>query len=134
VITDFPATPCRRVLPGCWRITETVNKAFPFFSRWRATRFWTACGEIKKHRDLEENGHGDCGDPEADVLVREEYRQVLTAMEKLEKSERDVLSLAISADLSYREIAEIAGISEENVRVKIHRARKKLRALIRQEE
>lgn len=88
----------------------------------------------KNRRNFEGYRQEDLGDPEADVLVREEYRQVLEAMEKLERSERDVLSLAISADLKYREIAEIAGISEENVRVKIHRARKKLRTLIRSEE
>ncbi|MCK7511387.1 MAG: hypothetical protein MZV70_49930 [Desulfobacterales bacterium] len=37
----------------------------------------------------------------------------------------------VSSELSYRELAEITGLSEANVKVKIHRARKKLRALPR---
>jgi len=61
------------------------------------------------------------------LMVRDEYRQVLIAMQKLEADERDLLSLIVSSELSYRELAEITGISEANVKVKIHRARKKLR-------
>jgi RNA polymerase sigma-70 factor (ECF subfamily) len=62
------------------------------------------------------------------LLVRDEYRQVLAAMRHLESDERDLLSLVVSSELSYRELAEITGLSEANVKVKIHRARKKLRA------
>ena len=61
------------------------------------------------------------------LMVRDEYRQVLAAMRHLEDDERDLLSLVVSSELSYRELAEITGISEANVKVKIHRARKKLR-------
>lgn len=71
----------------------------------------------------EDEGHN----PEAMVLVRETYQKVLTAMQQLDKAERDILSLAVSTDFSYREIADIVGISEANVRVRIHRARMNLR-------
>jgi RNA polymerase sigma-70 factor (ECF subfamily) len=64
------------------------------------------------------------------ILVREEYRQVLLAMQRLKKDERDIIALAISGELSYQEIASIAGISEANVKVKIHRARLKLRNIL----
>lgn len=64
------------------------------------------------------------------IIVREEYRQVLLAMQRLKKNERDILALAISGELSYQEIASIAGISEANVKVKIHRARLKLRNIL----
>jgi RNA polymerase sigma-70 factor, ECF subfamily len=65
--------------------------------------------------------------PEHHLMVRDEYRRVLAAMRHLEDSERDLLSLVVSSELSYREIAELTGLSEANVKVKIHRARKKLR-------
>jgi RNA polymerase sigma-70 factor (ECF subfamily) len=55
---------------------------------------------------------------------------VLAAMKHLEEDERDLISLVVSSDLSYREVAEVTGISEANVKVKIHRARKKLRNLM----
>ena len=63
-------------------------------------------------------------------MVREEYRRVLDAMGTLENDERDILALAVSGDLSYREISVIAGISESNVKVKVHRARLKLRKIM----
>ena len=74
---------------------------------------------------------GSCaGDQEHALMVREEYRRVLLALHKLEKKERDILALAVSGDLSYKEIASIAGISEANVKVKVHRARLNLRRIL----
>ena len=68
--------------------------------------------------------------PEAHLAVREEYRQVLAAMQKLAPEEREALSLAISSDLSYREIARITATSEANVKVRVHRARVKLKKMM----
>ena len=85
----------------------------------------------KKSRDAKfQPDQNNSEDHEHYLMVREEYRQVLAAMQTLDDSERDVLALAVSSELSYREIASIAGISEANVKVKIHRARVKLRKII----
>ena len=73
-------------------------------------------------------------DQERVLMVREEYRRVLSALQRLDEDERDILSLIISSDLSYREIATIAGISEANVKVKVHRARLKLRKMLEEDE
>lgn len=67
-------------------------------------------------------------------MVREEYRRVLQAMQQLNEEERDVLSLALNGDLSYREIGELTGTSEGNVKVKVHRARAKLKKILQGEE
>ncbi len=64
------------------------------------------------------------------LLVRDEYRHMLAAMQRLDPEERDLLALAVSRDLVYREIAAICGISEANVKVKIHRARVKLKHML----
>jgi len=69
-------------------------------------------------------------DQERHFMVREQYRQVLAAMEKLDGDERDILAMAVSRELSYREISSITGISEANVKVKVHRARLKLRKMM----
>ena len=69
-------------------------------------------------------------DQEHALMVREEYRRVLGAIQRLEKNERDILALAVSGVLSYREIASIAGTSEANVKVKVHRARLKLKKIL----
>jgi len=62
---------------------------------------------------------------------RNRYRRVLSAMQRLQKDEREMLTLDVSSDLSYREIAKIIGTSESNVKVKIHRSRLKLRKILR---
>ncbi|MBW1857649.1 MAG: hypothetical protein JRI42_05150, partial [Deltaproteobacteria bacterium] len=47
----------------------------------------------------------DCSvDQERTLMVRQEYRHVLLAMEELEKDERDLLAIAVSGNFSYREI------------------------------
>ena len=69
--------------------------------------------------------------PETHMMVREDYRRVLAAMQKLEPEERDILSLVVSSGLPYREIARIAGTSEANVKVRVHRARVKLRKMMK---
>ena len=81
----------------------------------------------RREAPLEQDDRIDGGDQEREHLIREEYRRVLKAMERLAEDERDILALVVGDNLSYREIAEIVGTSEANVKVKVHRARKKLR-------
>jgi RNA polymerase sigma-70 factor, ECF subfamily len=76
---------------------------------------------------LEEAGCQNDGQEEHQLLVNDQYRRVLAAMRHLEADERDLLSLVISSGLNYREIATITGLTEANIKVKIHRARKKLK-------
>jgi RNA polymerase sigma-70 factor (ECF subfamily) len=80
----------------------------------------------KKNVQFSEN-HRDHRDPEEHFLVREEYRRILSAMEKLDAVERDLLALVVDCRISYSEIAEITGYSVSNVKVKVHRARTKLK-------
>jgi len=68
--------------------------------------------------------------PETQMMVREDYLRVLTAMQELAPEEKEILSLVVSSDLSYREIARITGTSEANVKVRIHRARVKLKKIM----
>jgi RNA polymerase sigma-70 factor, ECF subfamily len=68
------------------------------------------------------------------IMAREEYRRVILALQRLEEDERDVLSLVLSGDFSYREIATISKISEANVKVKVHRARTKLKKILEGDE
>ena len=63
-------------------------------------------------------------------MVRDEYRRVLAAMRYITDDERDLLSLVVSSELSYHDIAQMTGLSEANVKVKIHRARQRLRTIL----
>lgn len=59
--------------------------------------------------------------------IKQEYARVLTAMKNLEEDEREILALVLSGDLNYKEIAALTKTSEANVKVKVHRARIKIK-------
>jgi RNA polymerase sigma-70 factor (ECF subfamily) len=79
---------------------------------------------------LEKDPIDDSGNQEYGLMVKQEYRQVIAAMQQLKENERDILALAISDGLSYQDIASIVGISVENVKVKVHRTRLKLKKIL----
>lgn len=89
--------------------------------------FVDACRRRRKEAPPVDDAESDDRDnPEHRLLVREKCRQVTAAMDALGEKERETLSLAVTGDLSYREIAGILGITEANVKVRVHRARMKL--------
>ncbi len=82
-----------------------------------------------------ERDQRDYSSHQTDVLqIKQEYHQVLKAMKNLEDDERDILALVLSGDFRYREIASIMGITEANVKIKVHRARVKLREVLKSGE
>jgi RNA polymerase sigma-70 factor (ECF subfamily) len=87
----------------------------------------------KRKAELEQDIVDQAADQENDLRIKQEYRKVLAAMSKLETDEREILALALTEELKYREIASITGINEGNVKVKVHRARLKLKEILRGE-
>lgn len=71
-------------------------------------------------------------DPESTVIVREAYGRMLEAMASLNPAERELLSLAADGGFRYSQIARITRMSEANVKVKIHRARQKVRCYLKE--
>jgi RNA polymerase sigma-70 factor (ECF subfamily) len=88
----------------------------------------------KRHYSLEEDQRDYSSDQADDLQMKQEYHQVLEAMKYLENDERGILALVLTGDLSYREIASIVGISETNVKVKVHRARVRLKKILKRGE
>ena len=87
----------------------------------------------RQETPYEEDRHGVDIDQESAYHVREESRRVLIALQQLDDEEKDILALAVSSGLSYREIAEMTGNSEANIKVKIHRTRLKLKKILLRE-
>ena len=85
----------------------------------------------KRQTDLSGEEEDQSSDQEAVMMVRQDYQRVLSAMHHLGNTERDILTLVISGDLSYKEIASITGTSVANVKVKVHRARLKLKEVLK---
>jgi RNA polymerase sigma factor (sigma-70 family) len=67
--------------------------------------------------------------PEVRVLQGQRRERLGRAIRALPVSQRQVLSLALE-DLDHRSIGEILGIRENAVSVRLHRARKRLTALL----
>lgn len=65
-------------------------------------------------------------DTERQVLSKLELLDVLTEMQKLPDKMREVMYLRISGDLSFKEIGEIMGKSENWARVNFYRGKEKL--------
>ena len=86
--------------------------------------------KAKRSIGLSDENELATADPEHYMMIRSDYRRVLAALQQLGESERDTLSLVASSDMTYREIAEITNTSEQNVKVKVHRARVKLRKIM----
>jgi RNA polymerase sigma-70 factor, ECF subfamily len=66
------------------------------------------------------------------MVQREAVERLYAAIRQLPKTDAAVVLLYLD-DLSYRQMAEVLGISESNVGVKLNRAKKALGALLREE-
>ncbi len=65
------------------------------------------------------------------ALEREERaRAVRAAVLELPRRQREVLTLRIDTELSFREIGEVLGITENNAKVHFHHAAKRLKTLV----
>jgi RNA polymerase sigma-70 factor (ECF subfamily) len=90
--------------------------------------------KTKPSGEFDENSLRSTMDSERYLMVRDEYRRTLSAMERLNPDERDILSLLISTDFSYQKIADITRLSESNIKVKVHRARLHLKQFLKEDD
>jgi RNA polymerase sigma-70 factor (ECF subfamily) len=63
---------------------------------------------------------------ETEMLEREEKKILYERIEKLEEKTREVMQLRLSGDLSFREIGEILGRTENWARVTFYRGKQKI--------
>ena len=66
---------------------------------------------------------------EEEITVKDEANQAIKLIEKLGEELKAVFLLKYAHDLPHKEIGRILGITENNVTVKLHRAKKKITAL-----
>ena len=68
---------------------------------------------------------------EGELVKKETKGEVLEALNKLPENLRVVLIFKEYADMNYKEIGKVLGISEGNVKVRVFRARERLAVLLR---
>lgn len=83
-----------------------------------------------KDVELQEETIVGQGDEEEKYIQREESLLVLEAMQQLSEEDRDILALVVSSELSYQEIAAMRKCSVAVIKVRVHRARQKLRQIL----
>lgn len=69
----------------------------------------------------------DFNTPESEYLKKTEFREQMSAIQRLNEDEKNMLYLYAVEERSYKEIASKLGITVMKVKIKIFRARKKLR-------
>jgi len=112
-----------------------TNRDIPLLYSIARNLFMDEMRRDRKRRSVTDGaGQEPSIDQDHQLMIRSEYRRVLSAMASLEESEREVLVLAAGGDLSYREIASLIGTSKMNVKVKVHRARLKLRKILKEDD
>ncbi|MFN0126095.1 MAG: RNA polymerase sigma factor [Verrucomicrobiales bacterium] len=68
--------------------------------------------------------------PREKLANREAAGEILRFVDRLPANQREVIRLKFQADLSYKEIAELTGLSVTNVGFLLHTALKRLRTLL----
>ena len=67
-------------------------------------------------------------------MEEEERKAVRDAVNALPENLRSVIQLKEYSGLDYKAIGKVLGISETNVKVRVHRARKKLEEILSSED
>ena len=70
------------------------------------------------------------GDPERKLIEKQALDRMIAAIQQLNAVDRELIALLATESFCYREIGKLLNISEANVKVKVHRARTRLRAIL----
>jgi RNA polymerase sigma-70 factor (ECF subfamily) len=69
-------------------------------------------------------------DLESSVVARLSAQEILRLVDSLGETDRDIFLLKYAHGLSHQEIGKALGFTENNVTVRLHRAKRRLRALV----
>ena len=94
-----------------------------------AASFRIAAGELKRRR-----GVGGVTEQDATYLMPEPTVDLVRALRKLSPRQRAVVILSLYADYPTKEVAGILGASQATVRVHLSQGRKRLRALLEDDD
>ncbi|MEV8637252.1 RNA polymerase sigma factor [Streptosporangium sp. NPDC051023] len=128
---------------AAFRRRNTYDHAFPLARPWLYGIAGTLVARHKRQeerllRALSRTGVDPLPESMADTVVRRvtaqgRERELAGALAALSHGDREVLLLVAWEDLSYEEVARALGIPLGTVRSRLHRARKKARAVLEEE-
>ncbi|MDP4090159.1 MAG: sigma-70 family RNA polymerase sigma factor [Bacillota bacterium] len=89
--------------------------------------------KYKYTEDLENDMEDSTNSPDSGLIKSDEASDVKRVLSKLNDSYRQILELREFKELSYDEISRMTGMSREQVKVTLYRARSKFRELYKSE-
>src|SRR5262245_26409669 len=107
-----------------WLTRIAINEALSRLKHAQRVEEWDAMSETRRDTIV---GESEPRDPESDASSTELSRLLEDAIERLPASYRAVVILRDVEELSTADVAECLSISEENVRMRLHRAHVLLR-------
>lgn len=131
---------------------DTFLKAFKHLSSFKATSSFstwiyriaynTAVSAVRKRKQavvlMDEQVLANVSDEQVDNTLddesEEQIEKLQRSIKRLDADERALLTLFYEEEKPVSEVADILSMTESNVKVKLHRIRKKLYILIKQEE
>ena len=108
-----------------WLYRVALNTAISFVRKDKARQKRVVSCDDDQLREIADPGAGTDGDKNEDL------KRLFKAMSQLNEMEKAVITLFLD-DLSYEQIASVLGMGESNVGVVLHRAKKKLSALMKE--
>lgn len=121
---------------------DTYNPTKAAFSTWLfhiASNFMLDhYRRVQKHGEVEwddtfDSPADEYDEPENQTLQAEGHAEILKALDKLNEKERRIVELKYFSDMGNKEIAEVMGITANNVGVVLHGALKKLKKVLGEE-
>jgi RNA polymerase sigma-70 factor, ECF subfamily len=108
-----------------WLYRIALNTAISFVRKHTSHRTQISSGTSENIHEVAETNPG------RDPHTEEKLSQLFQAISQLNATEKAVITLFLE-ELSYEQIAEVLGVSESNVGVMLHRAKKKLSTLMKE--
>jgi RNA polymerase sigma-70 factor, ECF subfamily len=84
--------------------------------------------------DFEEIPQDKPFDPEQILIGKETSQRMQDALTKINPNYGDLLALRLVYTMSYKDIARLTNLTEENVKIRIHRARLQIARLLKEDE
>ncbi len=113
-----------------WKSVSTFSGKAKFSSWMYRVALNTAIGSFRKNKPNIIIASALPDKPEVHQESEEQREQLFVALKKLNDADKALIALYLE-DLSYEEISEITGITENNVGVKLNRIKNKIQQLLK---
>lgn len=119
-----------------YKALASADEEIKNFKPWLLTvcrnEFFGLCRKNKamSYDELAEDVVDDSGEIVDQLILKEEYRALYHAIDKLNAAQREVIMLFYFSGLQIKDIAMVMGKSDSNVKVLLYRGREKLKELM----